>query len=214
MTQSQKHPPRLHDMEGHIAAKGFISALFHQLNTTVVPEDSEYALLRKIENQIKKNPGTAIPAHHAPPSKTATRFWHGLLKNASGDGAAEIASELHKLEPFISWINEPNYRGHEIIDTFHDIYACFEVVGSNGFFMHDKITIGFMLLGPEFYYPSHSHPDFECIYAFSGRSTWHMENGPIISIPAGARIFIPPDKAHTFWTMDQAFAGIYLCLKG
>lgn len=213
MIHSRKHPLPLDETDGHCAAKQFLTVLFEQLEKHTVPEDKEYDLLHRIATFIKEAPGTPNPTQSMPPAKPAARFWNQVLKQASGDGSTAIVSALHRLEPFISWINEPNYRNHELMDTFRDIYACFEVVGANGFFMHDRVTIGVMLLGPDFFYPSHSHPDYECIYAFSGRSTWHMNDGPIISIPAGARIFIPPNKPHIFWTMDKPFAGIYLCLK-
>lgn len=199
--------------DGEAAAKNFLTKLFNQIRKSLAPEDEEYELINKIESAIDKDLGMYISGRYESSSRPAASLWDQVMANSSGDGSEEIASALDTLEPFISWIDDPGYRSHDIGERFSDIYACFEILGNNGLFIHDSVTIGVMVLGAEFYYPSHSHPDYECIYAFSGRGTWHMKNGPIISIPAGTRIFIPPDSAHTFWTMSDPFGAIYICLK-
>jgi len=198
---------------GCAAARDFLTVLFTQIGKNMTPEDEEYDLIKRIESSVEKEPGKPLSEHFKSSAIQADCLWSQVVQNASGYGALDLISAIHRLEPFISWIDDPGYRSHNINDSFINTYRFFEIMGTNGVIVHKSVTIGIMVLGADFYYPSHSHPDYECIYAFSGRGTWHMENGPIISIPAGTRIFIPPDSAHTFWTMAEPFAAIYMCLK-
>jgi mannose-6-phosphate isomerase-like protein (cupin superfamily) len=200
------------EMDGDVAAKQFLSILFHHLDQNVMPEDDEYDLIMKIKSILTKGLGQAIQVTRNELGNDAHEIWTQALESASGVGLEPILPVLQNLEPYISWIDEAGYRAHHLMDT-SGTYSYFEVIGPRGIFRHDLVTVGFMMLSADFYYPAHSHPDFECIFALSGRSTWHMEKGPIISIPSGTRIYIPPNRRHTFWTMERPFAAIYLCLE-
>lgn len=200
------------EMDRDITAKQFLSALFNYLDRYVMPEDDEHHLILSIKSILTKGFGKAVQVGRNELGNEAHAIWTQALKTVSGEGLDEILPVLRDLELFISWIDDPGYRDHHLMDT-SDTYRYFEVIGPRGIFCHDLVTIGFMMLSGEFYYPAHSHPDYECILALSGRSTWHMENGPIISIPSGTRVYIPPHQRHTFWTMERPFAAIYLCLE-
>ena len=201
------------DTDGEIAAKQFLSILFNHLDQNVAPEDDEYDLIVKIKSILSKGLGQAIQVRRNELGNDAHKIWTQALESASGAGLESILPALRNLEPYISWIDEAGYRAHHLMDT-SGTYSYFEVIGPRGLFRrHELVTLGFMMLSADFYYPAHAHPDYECIFALSGRSTWHMDNGPIISIPSGTRIFIPPNRRHTFWTMERPFAAIYLCLE-
>ena len=190
--------------------RDLMEILKQRLEEEILPEEPEYNEIKKIFIQQEKAFGTY--AGLAPQRKPATRHWKKSLKMAKELGAKDIVRCLETLTPYLHWMINPGYRGQNVNKAFVDNYACFELIGHDGLFTSSTVTVGVMLLSPNIYYPPHSHPASECLYLLSGRGTWHMSSGPIISIPPGGHILIPSECIHAFWSMDTPLAAIYLCL--
>lgn len=190
--------------------KELLEILKQRLEEDILPEEPEYNEIKKIFMHHKK--ALDIYAGLEPQEQPATRHWERALKMARNLGAGDLVRCLEALTPYLYWMVNPGYRGQNVSKEFVDNYACFELIGPDGLFTSSTVTVGVMLLSPNIYYPPHSHPAPECLYLLSGRGTWHIASGPIISIPPGGHILIPSECLHAFWSMDTPLAAIYLCL--
>jgi len=196
------------NLEGLI--KALLENLHLQLKKDILPEEPEYNEIMQMFIRLENNFGTY--AGLTPQVKPATRYWEKALEIAIDMGNQEIATCLDALTPFLHWLVDPGYRGQNVSKKFVDNYACFELIGSEGLFFNSTVTVGVILLSPNIYYPPHAHPASECLYLLSGRGTWHISGGPIISIPIGGHMLIPSECGHAFWSMDTPLAAIYLCM--
>lgn len=190
--------------------KAFLEILQQRLKEDILPEEPEYDEIMQIFMQLEKEFGTY--AGLEPLVQPATRHWGKALEMARDMGFSDLVQCLEDLTPFLWWMVDPGYRGKNVNQEFVDNYACFELIGPDGLFSNSTVTVGVMLLSPNIYYPPHAHPASECLYLLSGRGTWHLTDGPIISIPPGGHILIPSGSVHAFWSMDTPLAAIYLCL--
>ena len=71
------------EMDGDVAAKQFLSILFHHLDQNVMPEDDEYDLIMKIKSILTKGLGQAIEVTRneleAMPTRFGLKRWRALL---------------------------------------------------------------------------------------------------------------------------------------
>ena len=146
-----------------------------------------------------------------PQIKPVVKHWGAALDALRRGPSAELYGPLKALTPLLRWMQSPHYHPDKCPRDFLENYAYSELVGPDGLCLSTTASMGIMLLGPDTYYPPHLHPSIECLYVLSGRGTWHLENGPTISLPPGTAVFIPYGRTHSFWSMDAPMAAVYLC---
>lgn len=147
----------------------------------------------------------------SPGHKPATRYWKKALESISIGPAADLGQVLESLTPYFCWMGNPNYTPENTRQPFLDNYAFAEMIGPDGLCYSDTASMGVMLLGPDTYYPPHTHPTIECLYVLTGRVTWHLADGPTSSLPPGTAVFMPEGRPHAFWSMQAPTVGVYLC---
>ncbi len=170
---------------------------------------AEQAEIHKVLLKLKAATGSRQP--QSPGCKPVTRYWKKALKSISIGPAANLGPLLESLTPHLCWMGNPNYTPEKTRQLFLDNYAFAELIGPDGLFYSDTASMGIMLLGPDTYYPPHTHPTIECLYVLTGRSTWHLADGPTISLPPGTAVFIPTGRPHAFWSMNDPMVGVYIC---
>lgn len=176
-------------------------------------EDPAYLDVQKAFERIAGFSDQA-PIHLSPCEKPVTRHWQRVTQHASKGRLRPMAELLSELSPFLSWMDDPDYRGADVDAAFLENYGCFELVGTKGIIHDQWTTLGCMLLSPEIYFPLHAHPQYELLYILSGRGTWHMDKGQIISMPKETHILIPENRRHAFWSVGNLpMAAVYICSK-
>ncbi|MBF0528938.1 MAG: cupin domain-containing protein [Deltaproteobacteria bacterium] len=139
------------------------------------------------------------------------RDWSNVLRLLKNGDSTRVAECLDNLADQLRWMQCPNYTPENTSRLFIDNYAYCELIGRDGLCWGQTMSMGLMLLGPDTYYPPHSHPSSECLYTICGRGTWHLAGGPTISLPPGAIISIPNGENHAFWSMDTPLLAVYIC---
>ncbi len=191
------------------AVDAFVAAVARQIEQTMRGNDEEYREVRAILDALEAEASPDVPL--TPQSMPVVRFWSQALDATRRGAANGLAGALEELTPRLRWMQCPNYTVENTSQGFMDNYAYTELIGPDGFRLSDTVSIGIMLLGPNTYYPSHTHPTVECLYMLSGRGTWHLSGGPTISLPPGSAVFIPYGSNHAFWSMEEPLAAIYFC---
>lgn len=187
----------------------FFRLLSIQIKKTITSASMEFEALQQI--LVRLEPEILRQIRVEPQSKPAVVHWEKALESMRQGPSSALYPALKTLSPQLHWMQNPNYRSPDCPSSFLQNYAYAELVGCNGLCPSQCASMGIMLLGPETYYPPHVHPARECLYVLAGRGTWCLENGPIISLPPGKAMFIPPSCTHAFWSMDTPLAAIYLC---
>lgn len=174
-------------------------------------QDPEYKRIQKSFDRILafEDPAAVVVS---PGLKPVSRHWEKVLASAGQGRMSNMISILENLTPCLEWLDDPHYRGEDVDREFLENYGCFELVGNQGLVRDDQVTLGCILLSPEIYFPLHAHKGVELLYVVSGRGTWHMDKGPIISIPRGTHILIPSSRMHACWSLGSApMAAVYIC---
>ena len=156
-------------------------------------------------------PWTASRTEVKPESKPVLRYWDQVMETLEECDPPDLAVVLRGLAGTLRWIQYPNYNDENTSREFLENYAFCELIGPYGLCPCDTMSMGLMLLGPNTFYPPHHHMPSECLYLLTGRGTWHLADGPTISLPPGAVFSIPNEASHAFWSMDDPMAVIYLC---
>ena len=156
-------------------------------------------------------PWTASRVEIVPETKPVLRYWDHVIDTLEDCDPPDLAMVLRGLSGILRWMQYLNYTPENTSREFLDNYAFCELIGPYGLCPCETMSMGLMLLGPDTYYPPHHHLPSECLYLLSGRGTWHLAEGPTISLPPGAVLSIPSGSSHAFWSMDDPMAVIYLC---
>ncbi len=187
----------------------FLKLLAVEIQKTMPSGSPELDTLQQLLTQIETE--TFHQNRISPQSKPATAHWPQALEEMREGPSAALFPALKTLSDQLCWMQNPNFRLPKCSSRFLENYAYSELVGSNGMCPSWKVSMGILLLGPDTFYPPHTHPSSKWLYVLSGRGTWNVENGPTISLPPGKAVFIPHGCTHAFWSMSRPLASIYLC---
>lgn len=155
--------------------------------------------------------GNRHPQIISPKRLKATSYWPAIIDRMSSDQGSEMRTILKRLTPLFKWKHHSSYNAESCSKDFLDNFSLTELIGEDGLCFSRQVTLGIFLIGPDTYYPLHSHNGSECLYLLSGRGTWRLANGPTISLPHSSTVFIPSEVTHAFWSYKEPMAAIYAC---
>ena len=119
---------------------------------------------------------------------------------------------MEDASPRLAW--RQTYSVADFGPEFHERYGWTELVGERGPIASEKIAVGFLLLGPETTYPSHSHDAEELYLCLSGAAAWRRGGEDWRDEPAGALIHHPSRVSHAIRTAREPLLALYVWRGG
>lgn len=126
--------------------------------------------------------------------------------------AADVLAGLQAASPRLTW--RQTYGPEDFGSDFLERYGWTELIGERGPIVSEKIAVGFLLLGPEATYPSHSHDAEEIYLALSGAAAWRRGAEPWRDGPGGALIHHPSRLPHAMRTGAAPLLALYAWRAG
>lgn len=93
--------------------------------------------------------------------------------------------------------------------SFLDNFSYGEIIGREGIYYNETVSIGLTLIGPNLFYPWHYHPAVELYYPFNENSKWGIHNRALVSKKAGELILHPSMAAHATETGDNPLLALW-----
>jgi hypothetical protein len=178
--------------------------------------EPELALFCERLERLPARSKTVIP-RSSPTRVPVCLHFAAAVENATGK-AGELAHSLRLLEPFLSFVQNPNYRRAPPTPRFLANYGYAVLAGppdgAPALVSDPDLAFGVLLLGPRTEYPAHHHPAAE-IYIPLSRADWAQasaagEEAKFVSREPGSVIHHPPNLIHATRTRDTPLAALYL----
>jgi len=195
---------------------GMTAALIEIVAGAFEGRDPELVLFRGRLELLSRKPKMVLP-QGSPTRLPVCRYFTEALEDATGK-AGEIASFLRLLDPFLSFVQNPNYRRAPPTPSFLANYGYAVLAGPPGgapaLVSDPHLAFGVLLLGPRTEYPAHHHPAAE-LYVPLSRADWAKANAAggeaeYVSREPGCVIHHPPNLVHATRTRDTPLAALYL----
>jgi mannose-6-phosphate isomerase-like protein (cupin superfamily) len=122
-------------------------------------------------------------------------------------GAKDALAALEQAAPRLAW--RQTYGVEDFGAAFLERYGWTEVIGERGPIASDRVAIGFLLLGPDVTYPSHSHDAEEIYLTISGAGAWRRGADPWRDEPPGAVVHHPSRTPHAIRTGPAPLLALY-----
>jgi hypothetical protein len=106
------------------------------------------------------------------------------------------------------------YSAEDMGADFLDNYGWVEVFGTRGHFECDAMAGGFLVLGPETFYPDHHHVAEEIYIPLTGGSLWSKDGAPFALRAQAELIHHPSDIWHAVRTAAEPLVALYLWRGG
>ena len=178
--------------------------------------EPELALFRERLELLSRKPKAVLP-QGLPTRLPVCRYFTEALEDATGE-AGEIAASLRLLDPFLSFVQNPNYRRAPPTPGFLANYGYAVLAGppdgAPALVSDSHLAFGVLLLGPRTEYPAHHHPAAE-LYVPLSRADWAKASAAGGEAEFGSRepgcvIHHPPNLIHATRTRDTPLAALYL----
>ena len=88
-------------------------------------------------------------------------------------------------------------------------YSFTEIIGQDGFFLHDSLRLGFFLQAPWIDYPAHAHDAEEWYLVLSGRAEWQIDDD-VYQAEEGTIFHHPPTAGHRMLTFENPLLAIWI----
>jgi mannose-6-phosphate isomerase-like protein (cupin superfamily) len=129
------------------------------------------------------------------------------------DGAAptfcrRLVTTLADAAPAMAW--KQTYTAAQTGQAFLDNYGWCEIIGTTGEVPSERLACGFLLLGPNTFYPQHHHEAEEIYVPLVGTATWEKGHDSPQEQPPGTVIHHPRHMTHAMRTGDEALLALYL----
>jgi mannose-6-phosphate isomerase-like protein (cupin superfamily) len=120
----------------------------------------------------------------------------------------ELATLVHQAVSDFAW--RQSYRAPQVSAQFLERYGWCELFGLSGPLPCPTLACGFLLLGPETFYPSHGHRAAELYVPLSGTAEWQCADEPFRTRAPGELIAHRPYEPHAMRTQSQPLLALYL----
>lgn len=144
----------------------------------------------------------------APATLPVLRWLPDIVSRAPAGSLQELVRQLCAASDHCRW--RQTYRPGEIAASFLERYGWCELLGSSGPICCDSLLCGFLLLGPDTLYPSHSHRAEELYVPLSGAAAWQRGAGPFVEREPGATILHRSMEPHATRTGSAPLLAMYL----
>jgi hypothetical protein len=136
--------------------------------------------------------------------------WLPMAANAAPPLSAELCAMLADAPGDIEW-----RQTHMQADAaFLDRYGWCELIGPRAQIRSDRMACGFLLLGPDTYYPTHSHEPEELYVPLSGIAAWRQGAGDWQQRPPGTLIHHASFEPHAMRTDADPLLALYIWRGG
>ena len=115
-----------------------------------------------------------INADYKPFNQPVCQYLNDCLEDASLLNKS-ICDTVSKIKHLLKWKINSNYKG-VYPDDFFQNESFVEIIGPNGLLEKPGIRVGFLLLGPTIFYPSHKHEALELYNIMSGKGLWQIDD--------------------------------------
>ncbi|MBC8509232.1 MAG: AraC family ligand binding domain-containing protein [Chloroflexi bacterium] len=190
--------------------RAIIDAVRVQIRTKVACGGEVVNMLTQIEialgciNDVVRNP--------LPKRLSACRHLPEVFSLAKNTNMAPIASAFEKIEPYLKWVQNPNYSDDRLGPGYMENYAYCDFIGPRGLAGGNEIAAGFLLLGPNRLYPDHCHTASEIYCVIAGTADWRTDGGNWRAEPPGKIIFHSPWTVHATRSRQQPLLALYFWL--
>lgn len=108
--------------------------------------------------------------------------------------------------PLLPW--KYNYAPRADIPDPDRKMAWGEIVGPEAPLVSDRFCLGFTLIAPHSFYPSHRHPATELYLVLAGTAEWTLDGDAEMRQP-GTFVLHPSGAAHSMRTFDEPLLALY-----
>jgi hypothetical protein len=161
---------------------------------------------------------TRLPPRTGTTATLPVLRWLPSLAAASNGGAAaagsaaancaDVAEKLIRTASDLTW--QQTYTRRDLDEAFLDNYGWTELFGLRGPLVSERLSGGFLLLGPHTLYPRHRHEAEEFYVPLSGTAAWQQGDGIWREKIVGSPIHHASFEPHAMHTADQPLLALYL----
>jgi Dimethlysulfonioproprionate lyase len=149
------------------------------------------------------------PSRAALPATLPVLRWLPEAADAAPAGPlAALAQRLRAAAAALEW--RQSYRPGEVAAPFLERYGWCELFGFRGPTPSVTLAGGFLLLGPDTLYPSHSHPAEELYLPLAGVAEWQVGDASFVPRPPGDIVVHAARVAHAMRTGAAPLLAFYL----
>lgn len=135
----------------------------------------------------------------------------GASPRVTGDSTTQLLDSFLGCWPAVTWLQNENYRHVPEMQAYLANSAYCEVIGPHGGLIHNqRVSMGFLIIGPHVDYPSHVHPAQEVYSVVSGTAHWWRDGEPRKPREPGDTIYHGSNQAHGIRTVEQPLLAFYL----
>ena len=132
------------------------------------------------------------------------RYLDEALKGAEKSGFGEISELFFQLpRELVRWSQNPAYNRDNCSQSLLDGYAYAPLSGPDGPIYAAAPRGGFLLMGPNVFYPDHHHQPREFYLVLSGTIEWRLDEGEWFNVNAGSVIYHDSWVKHGMRTADE-----------
>lgn len=143
-----------------------------------------------------------------PATLPVLRWLPDAVSQAPAGPLQELAQHLAAASERCGW--RQTYSPSEVDASFLQRYGWCELVGPSGPISCQSLRCGFLLLGPQTLYPSHSHQAEELYVPLSGTAEWQQGAGAFVERDPGATILHRSWEPHATRTVTAPLLAMYL----
>lgn len=122
------------------------------------------------------------------------------LTAAERCGFKKLADLVRQTIDMLTWSQNPAYTKEKLGINFINNYVFGAATGPDSFLSPKAPPSGFLLLGPNTEYPSHSHPPSEIYMVLTPGAQWQLDGKKWFSVSPGEIIFHSPNQPHAMRT--------------
>lgn len=133
-----------------------------------------------------------------------------LSQAAASVPNADLAKAINVAGPAMRWSQNPNYKGQPAFARYLETSAFCVISGKGGLIEQDAVWTGFLLMGPETFYPKHSHSFLEGYVVLSGTAEWWSDEFDWSTIPPINSRYHPSYCAHAMRTGVEPLLALFI----
>jgi mannose-6-phosphate isomerase-like protein (cupin superfamily) len=117
-----------------------------------------------------------------------------------------LVDALRPVLNYLPW--QYNYPEHADAPALGERIAFAEIIGPAAPWINPSVCVGFTMIAPHTYYPSHHHPATELYYVLAGNATWDLRGVTQQRAP-GTFILHPSEAEHAMRTNHEPLLALY-----
>lgn len=142
------------------------------------------------------------------PASLPVLIWLDQATAAAPAFCKELVAAIASTASALTW--KQTYTPAQTGTAFLQNYGWCEIIGTQGVVPSERLACGFLLLGPDTFYPRHHHEAEEIYVPLVGTAAWQKGDEGWREQQPGTVIHHPSDVPHATRTADEALLALYL----